>query len=143
MAQVESAVTSWWPAAFLKLKARKYDHISPILKDLHWLPIEDRIQHKILSTTYRAVIDKVPQYLSELVPLYTPTRSLRSATKLLLDVPGPKEAKLKRYGQRAFKYVAPTLWNNLPGSIREKDSLQAFKSALKTHLFRQWISAFV
>ena len=124
-------------AARVVVKARKYDHISPILKDLHWLPIEDRIQHKILSTTYRAVNDKVPQYLSELVPLYTPTRSLRSATKLLLDVPGPKDAKLKRYGQRAFKYVAPTLWNNLPGSIREKDSLQAFKSALKTHLFRQ------
>ena len=42
---------------------------------------------------------------------------------LSLNVPGPRDSKTKRYGQRAFRYVAPSLWNVLPESIKEKDSI--------------------
>ena len=37
------------------------------------------------------------------------TTLLRSASRSLLDVPGPRDSKTKRYGQRAFRYVAPSL----------------------------------
>jgi hypothetical protein len=122
-------------AARVVTKSKKSDHISPVLSKLHWLPVQERINHKVLSSTYRAVCDKLPPYLSELTPLYTPTRSLRSASKSLLDAPSARDIKTKRYGQRAFKFVAPTLWNSLPGSIREKKSISSFRTALKTYLF--------
>ena len=68
---------------------------------------------------------------------HNPSRLLRSASRSLLDVPGPRDSKKKRYGQRAFRFVAPSLWNVLPESIKEKDSIQSFRPSLKTHFFTQ------
>ena len=78
-----------------------------------------RIRHKILSATYRSVHDNTPLYLSDLLQKHSPSRLLRSASRSLLDVPGPRDSKTKRYDQRAFRYVAPSLWNVLPESIKE------------------------
>ena len=94
-----------------------------------------RIRHKILSATYRSVHDNTPLYLSDLLQKHNPSRLLRSASRSLLDVPGPMDSKTKRYGQRAFRYVAPSLWNVLPESIEEKDTIQSFRPSLKTHFF--------
>ena len=74
-----------------------------------------------------------PKYLSDLLVLYHPTRSLRSANKSLLVQP---RFKLKTYGLRAFSIIAPRLWNALPLELRTCTSLDAFKSKLKTHLFK-------
>ena len=52
-----------------------------------------------------------------------------------LDVSRPRVSKTKRYGHRTFRYVAPSLWNTVPGGIRESDSTQSFKVSLKTHFF--------
>ena len=92
-------------------KCRKTDHIKPILGQLHWLPVHDRIHHKVLSATHLSVHENAPLYLSELPHFYTPSRPLRSASRSLLDVPRPRDSKTKRYGQQAFRYVAPSLWN--------------------------------
>ena len=116
---------------------KKTDHITPILRQLHWLPIQKRIRHKILSATYRSVHDNTPLYLSDLLQKHNPSRLLRSASRSLLDVPWPRDSKTKRYGQRAFRYVAPSLWNVLPENIKEKDSIQSFRPSLKTHFFTQ------
>ena len=45
--------------------------------------------------------------------------------------------RLKSYGDRTFAKAAPLLWNQLPLQIRETDSLDAFKSMLKTHMFNE------
>ena len=66
---------------------RKFDHITPVLKDLHWLPVEQRIEYKVLLLTYKALHGKAPAYISQLLSLYTPTRTLRSENKNLLRVP--------------------------------------------------------
>ena len=124
-------------AARTVMKCKKTDHITPILRQLHWLPIQKRIRHKILSATYRSVHDNTPLYLSDLLQKHNPSRLLRSASRSLLDVPGPRDSKTKRYGQRAFRYVAPSLWNVLPENIKEKDSIQSFRPSLKTHFFTQ------
>ena len=97
--------------------------------------IQKQICHKILSATYRSVHDNTPLYLSDLLQKHNPSCLLRSASRSLLDVPGPRLSKTKRYGQRAFRYVAPSLWNVLPKSIKEKDSVQSLRPSLKTHFF--------
>ncbi len=71
-------------------------------------------------------------YLSDLVKPYIPIRVPHSQNIGLLCVP---RLKKKSAGRRAFSYHAPFLWNNLPADIRQSDSVEAFKSKLKTHLF--------
>ncbi len=68
-------------------RSRKYDHITPILQSLHWLPIKFRISYKILLLAYKALNDLAPAYLTNLLSRYNPTRSLRSQNSGLLVVP--------------------------------------------------------
>ncbi len=119
-------------AARLLLKCRKYEHITPVLKSLHWLPVCQRIDFKILLFVYKSLHNLAPVYLSELLHLYTPSRSLRSRDQALLVVP---RVRLKRRGERAFAVAGPRLWNALPLEIRMAPSLSVFKSLLKTYLF--------
>ena len=121
-------------AARLISCTRKYDRITPVLKELHWLPVRQRIIIKILLFTYKALKALAPQYISDFLVQYKPPRVLRSYDKKLLQVP---HFKLKSYGGRSFSYIAPYLWNQLPDAIRQAPSLATFKSKLKTHLFDQ------
>ena len=57
---------------------RKFDHIIPVLKVKHWLPVEQRIEYKVLLLTYKALYGKAPTYISQLLSLYAPSRPLRS-----------------------------------------------------------------
>ena len=74
-------------AARLVVKCLRSDHITPHLRDLHWLPVRSRIKYKILVTTYRALHNEVPAYISEMLTSYIPPRTLRSTNTSLLTVP--------------------------------------------------------
>ena len=119
-------------AARVLTRTRKYDHISPVLSTLHWLPVKHRIDFKILLITYKALNGLAPQYLSELLKHYSPSRLLRSQDSGQLIIPRISKSTA---GGRSFSYLAPKLWNNLPSIVREADTLCQFKSRLKTHLF--------
>lgn len=110
---------------------RKFDHISAAIRDLHWLPVEQRITFKVATMTYKALHHSAPSYLSELVIPYKPTRNLRSESKNFLSVPRIDSAA----GRRSFSYAAPHIWNSLPENLRTSSSLSSFRSLLKTHLF--------
>ena len=95
---------------------RKRCHITPVLKQLHWLPITSRIQYKIHLLTFKCLKDLAPKYLKELLKLRKAFRCTRSACDdLLLDV---GKTRLATDGDRAFVNVAPFLWNRLPYSVR-------------------------
>ena len=79
-------------------------HICPIVKELHWLPVEQRITFKVLLSTFKALDNLAPLYLSQLIVPDNPTRNLRSAGKHFLEVPN---VRLKSYGDRAFPVAAP------------------------------------
>lgn len=119
-------------AARVLTRTRKFDHISPVLSTLHWLPIEHRIQFKIMLMTYKALNGLAPQYLSDLIFHYNPSRPLRSQSSGQLVIPRIIKSSA---GGRSFSYLAPKLWNNLPSVVREADTLCQFKSRLKTHLY--------
>ena len=119
-------------AARLIYLSRKFDHVTPLLSNLHWLPIEQRIHFKILLITYKALNRKVPKYRSDLLSLYSPGRNLRSANQKLLC---KASYNLKTYGARSFSCAAPLLWNSIPYDIRNSSSIDTFKRKLKTWLF--------
>ena len=119
-------------AARVLTRTKKKGHITPVLASLHWLPVKSRIEFKILLLTFKALNNMAPLYLKELMVPYQPTRALRSQNSSLLVI--PKVSK-SRVGARAFSYQAPHLWNHLPLSVREADTICRFKSRLKTFLF--------
>jgi hypothetical protein len=121
-------------AARIVTGTKKLDHITPVLKSLHWLPVKYRIDFKILLLTYKAIHGLAPDYLSELLVPYTPVRNLRSGSKKQLTAPS---TNLKTYGDRSFSMEPPTLWNKLPASIKNSATLLSFKSSLKQHLFKK------
>ena len=112
----------------------RFCHITPLLKSLHWLPMKYCMVFKIILITFKAIHDLVPAYISELISVRDTGRyDLRSNDGLLL---APCRGKtLTTLGDRSFHAAAPKLWNDLPGSIRNTQSLNKFKKAIKTLLF--------
>ena len=120
-------------AARLITGIRKHDHITPILMDLHWLPVNERIQFKILLLTFKSLNGLAPVYIDEKIQRYVPNRKLRSSSAFLLK---QNKWNLKSYGFRTFTVAAPFLWNSLPLEVKSSPSLNIFKFKLKTHLFK-------
>ncbi len=118
-------------AARVLTRSRKYDHITPILQSLHWLPIKFRISYRIWLLPYKALNGLAPAYLTSLLSCYNPTCSLRSQNSGLLFV--PRIAKSTK-GGRTFSYFAPKLWNSFPDSFWGSDTRSLFKSRLKTSI---------
>ena len=120
-------------AARLTLGMKKHDHITPALKKLHWLPVEQRIMFKILCLTFKALHGLAPGYIADLIKPYSPTRALHSSDHQLLCIP---KVNTKKFGERSFSHAAPRLYNGLPFDLRQSTSFECFKSNLKTYLFR-------
>jgi len=119
-------------AARLLTGVRKRNHITPVLKSLHWLPICYRIDFKVLMLVFKSLNGLAPVYMSDLLSSHNSGSSLRSSNQRLLTVP---RTKLKTRGDRAFAVAGPKLWNSLPVPIRTASSLHEFKTKLKTYCF--------
>ena len=124
-------------AARLVFRKSKRNHVTPLLLELHWLPVQYRIQYKIATFAFRRFDNTLPPYLSSLLNIYQPPRSLRSSSEKLLSVP---KVCSKTFGQRSFQYQAPLLWNSLPTEIRDSRSLTSFKNHMKTHRLKKAFS---
>ena len=128
-------------------KTPKFSHITPVLKSLRWLKIEQRIQYKVISITYKTLQSNEPTYLREL--LHTErNRNTRSSDSVTLQ--RPSVCSRLKLTDRSFTHHAPVLWNNLPKQLRQPapqhpssnqtDSILALSSSqfhakLKTVLF--------
>ena len=106
---------------------------APLLRELHWLPLESRIIFKLMLLIFKSINGLLPSYLSEFLVPYVPSRpNLRSGDdNTLLTVPRTK----RTFGDKSFAHVAPRLWNSLPIHVRQSASVDTFKKSLKTHLF--------
>ena len=117
-----------------------------LLRELHWLPVANRVDYKVALLTFKALTCHQPDYLHSLLLPYQPARSLRSSSGHLLTVP----PTISVLASKAFSSYAPRLWNRLPQSIRvmaftptssvtqppsPHPYLAPFKTALKTFLF--------
>ena len=115
--------------------SHKYDHITPVLIELHWLPIEYRLKFKILLHVFKVINNNLsPTYLTDLITHQpVPSRSLRSTDSNLLFVPRTFSA----FGDRCFSVCGPRLWNALPPYIKDAEYSNQFKVLLKTYFFKQ------
>ncbi|KAK2175636.1 hypothetical protein NP493_718g04037 [Ridgeia piscesae] len=118
------------------MRSPRGDSATPLLRELHWLPIVCRVDFKLLVFTYKAMHNEAPVYLWELVCPYQPTRTLCSVNNNMLQV---KRTRTKA-GECSFTVAAASLWNNLPTVIKTCDNRTSFKRLLKTHFFVSPIS---
>ena len=117
--------------ARLVTKSPPFTRSIPLLRPLHWLPVRFRILFKINLLTHKTLREKQPVYLHSMLAASIPSRSLRSNNDNSLSVPRVKT----NTGARAFHSCAPSLWYNLPLSVRSASSVATFKKYLETHLF--------
>ena len=106
--------------------------ITPVLADLHWLPVRHRLNFKIATIAFKVLHFQQPSYLAALIPRYVPTRSLRSSSSLSICVPSRKTAMAR---SKSFSSVASDIWNKLPCHLSSISALPAFRKRLKHHLF--------
>ena len=122
-------------AARIVTRSPKQDHITPVLEQLHWLPVRMRVLYKIFVLTCRTLEGKGPSYLRDIIELY------KSKTCVVLHSDGRLNlpwSKLVSYGDRAFSIAAPTEWNNLPSDLKDCTLYNLFESKLKTYLFERY-----
>ena len=116
----------------------RHEHITPLLTQLHWLPIEHRIAFKIAVITFKALHGAALNYITD---LSSPGRLLGSSNQLLLSTP---KFNLKTYGGRSFTIAAPSVWNSpVPFELRSCNSLSSSTSKLKTMAFWSFLWCFV
>ena len=113
-------------AARLACQAPRCEHVTTLPVDLHWLPVERRIEYKIATVSYSVITCTAPPDLSYLFELYNPSRGLRSsADNGIFRIPNRRN---KFQGQRAISVSGPAVWSNLPFSVRHAHTLSSFQS---------------
>lgn len=119
------------------LGLKPWDRVTAdMLKNLHWLPLEQRIQYKLCLLTHLSITGQAPAYLSDQVHRASCNlrrQSLRSTDHGDLLVP---KSKLK-LGERAFEIAGPSAFNRLPAELKLATNTDYFKKGLKTFLFEQ------
>jgi len=122
-------------AARLITDIRRSDHITPVLRELHWLPVRQRVDFKLAVLVYKALHDLTAPYFVDDCQLITSNagrRRLRSADVDTCVVPRTNT----RLGDRNFAVAGPRLWNSLPAELRQPDiELEEFRRLPKTFLF--------
>ncbi len=97
-------------AARVVTNTKKMDHIPPVFKSLHWLPVSQRIDFKIILLVYEALNGLGLKYITDLLQNYEPFRPLRSSGTSLLSVTRARN----KHGEAAHCFSAPNILNKLP-----------------------------
>ena len=86
---------------------RKRKRVMPVLNNMHWLPVKDHIDHKILSLAYNCFGGTAAQSFQELIPRCEPPQSLWLSSRSLLWVPSVYENHTKQ--KFRFRAFSPSL----------------------------------
>ena len=113
------------------MNLKKYDHISPSMKELHWFRIHDHIIFKIALLVYKCRCGNAPNYLMDLLKTNKPTRQLRSSYNTTLQ---PKFYRNELPKSALFSSAAPRIWNELPLNVKQQEQMTFSKAYSRTHL---------
>ena len=110
---------------------RQFDHITPVLRELRWLPVSSYLKYTFGVLAFKCVKGLAPSYLCDRLKTRATLHDGNTRYKDSLNIPAYKSAP----GQRTFLYRATNLWNSLPRALINSASLQIFKRELKEFLF--------
>ena len=118
---------------------KKFEHITPALVQLHWLPVPHRVVFRLLLVVFKVINGLYSQLLADLLHHPKSSRSLRLISRDLRMQP---KSRTKTCGTRPFAVCAPRIWNSLPLNIRHSSSVSSFQKNLKTFLFKSYSISF-
>jgi hypothetical protein len=121
-------------AARVVTRTKEFDHITPVRKELHWLPVQECVAYEVLLLCFKALHNQGPCYIADMLHPYVPPRKLGSSSSNQLEVP---KVRTRTYGERAFSVTAPAMYTILRSSIKDCQTTSQFKSSLKTCLFHK------
>ena len=123
-------------AARAVLGTKAHESSTRCLKQLHWLLIHFRIEHKVLTLLFKALKGTAPQYLKDMLKLSKSVRLLRSNNMCMkLDTP---KIKRESFANRSFSVMGPRLWNDIPNEVKQCVDVEIFKKKLKAFLFNKF-----
>jgi hypothetical protein len=128
------------------VRAPKFSHVTPILRSLHWLKVNERISYKIASITFKVIQSSQPSYLNALLKVRSCSNT-RSSSCLTLQLPSC-DSSLK-ITNRCFRHAAPRIWNSLPPELRAFSSVTSSDNssspllALSTSSFLSKLKSFL
>ena len=118
---------------------RRYAHVTPILKQLHWLPVKYRCMFKTATLVYKFLHSGSPSYfqpyLSPSSSSYSTRRSHPDCQYLTVPPFRPSVFKSVKHFDHSFAFDAPRIWNELPHDVRSATSVASFRKKLKTYLY--------
>ena len=112
------------------LQQWKSCRVQPLLKSLHWLPIFQRIDFKLATLVYKTQTTSQPEYIRQLISSQHSGSSMSLHSSSTLG-----STYSNRIRQSFFQFGAPAIWNNLPTTVLEVNSLPVFRRRIKSHLF--------
>ena len=111
------------------------ESISPLLINIHWLQIRQRILYKLLLLTHKAIHHISPRYLTSLIPLQPiPTITTRSTKTFLIQL--PSKYKTHSTNLRYWSITATYSWNAIPIKLRCTTTSSTFKTLFKKYLLQ-------
>ena len=123
-------------AARVVTGSRKFEHITPVLRDLNWLRVGSMLKYTVGILTFKCVNGLAPRYLCSRFFTRATVHDRNTRNKNKLDIPGYKSAA----GQRSFLCRSVTMWNSFPTAITDCNNLAMFRRKLKDYLFRLYFS---
>ena len=116
--------------------AKKYDHVTPLLKSLSWFPVKGQLYYRQAIMAFKCMTSHAPEYLTS--QFFTceqvSERTTRSSQKL--NIPLFRTAS----GQRTFYYSTVKLWNNLESFLKLSPSVKSFKRSLRSQLLDNFVN---
>ena len=123
-------------AARIVTGARKYDHITPILKELHWLPVAKQLEVRDTLMAFKCIKGLAPPSLCNKFTTRSQVHTRNTRNNDKPNTPFFRSAT----GQRCLSFRAVQLWNDLPESLTNMESFYAFKNAIKGRALDEFLS---
>ena len=111
----------------------KYDHITPFLKELRWLPVASKLFYRNAIMAFKCMSGCAPEYLSSQFIKRTAVSNRKTRNSQKLYIPFFKTAS----GQRTFYYRTVSLWNSFDSSLKLCRNVKIFKRSLISKLLQE------
>ena len=115
---------------------RKYDHVTPILKELHWLPVKEHLYYRDAVLAFKCMNGMVPEYLSSQFTARGAVSGRKTRQSGQLNIPLFTSAT----GQKTFQYRITKIWNDLPSNLKLSRTISSFKTELKKILLNEFLN---
>ena len=112
---------------------RKFDHVTPLLRELNWLPVREQLRYRDIVLAYKCQNGLAPQYLMDKFSKRSCIHNRDTRARDSLQIPLFRT----KTGQRSFVFRGTNIWNNLDDDLKQRTSLTSFKRALRDSLLRQ------